>query len=482
MRKITFLLSFLTFSIGFAQVTLEDFEGTTDVTPSNGLGSANIIANTTGSGTAGNVLEVISAASGQPWQQANVIMLNNTMDLTTDKTVSVDVYSMTAINILSRIEDQLFTPAAGFATSDAQHNGTGWETLSFDFTELPDGGTSANAEYSFIAFFPSWVGGAAGNNGVNNNWNDPVDGITFLVDNITAVAGTALPIPTCSDGIMNQDETGVDCGGVCSPCAVPPTVAAPAPPSRAAADVASIYTATGGPYANIAVDTYDTGWCPGTTTEIMVAGNATQQVTGLGCEGVEFISGRFDATTFTHFHIDIFTTSDTFDASFNVKFSNWNGGGGEANALEFSFTNASSPALPAVNPGTWISYDIPLSSFTEVTNGDRNDLVQFIITSNLGTVYYDNLYLHKNTTLGIEDDLKLAFNVFPNPSLSSWTVRTESINMSSIKVFDVLGKNVLSLTPNKTETVIDGSSLKSGLYFAQIKTDSGISSVKLIKK
>ena len=63
MRKITFLLSFLTFSIGFAQVTLEDFEGTTDVTPSNGLGSANIIANTTGSGTAGNVLEVISAAS-----------------------------------------------------------------------------------------------------------------------------------------------------------------------------------------------------------------------------------------------------------------------------------------------------------------------------------------------------------------------------------------------------------------------------------
>ncbi|HBT08660.1 MAG TPA: hypothetical protein DEB18_03530, partial [Leeuwenhoekiella sp.] len=24
--------------------------------------------------------------------------------------------------------------------------------------------------------------------------------------------------PTCSDGIMNGDETGVDCGGSCMPC------------------------------------------------------------------------------------------------------------------------------------------------------------------------------------------------------------------------------------------------------------------------
>jgi hypothetical protein len=28
--------------------------------------------------------------------------------------------------------------------------------------------------------------------------------------------------PTCSDGIQNQDETGVDCGGVCGACGSPP--------------------------------------------------------------------------------------------------------------------------------------------------------------------------------------------------------------------------------------------------------------------
>jgi hypothetical protein len=31
------------------------------------------------------------------------------------------------------------------------------------------------------------------------------------------------PDPTCNDGIQNGDETGVDCGGSCDPCAVSAT-------------------------------------------------------------------------------------------------------------------------------------------------------------------------------------------------------------------------------------------------------------------
>lgn len=28
------------------------------------------------------------------------------------------------------------------------------------------------------------------------------------------------PEPTCTDGIQNGDETGIDCGGTCDPCEV----------------------------------------------------------------------------------------------------------------------------------------------------------------------------------------------------------------------------------------------------------------------
>ncbi|MEY4938239.1 MAG: hypothetical protein RIS64_4600, partial [Bacteroidota bacterium] len=98
---------------------------------------------------------------------------------------------------------------------------------------------------------------------------------------------------------------------------------------------------------------------------------------------------------FTHFHMDIWTDTPTVDKSFNIKFSNWAGGAGEANAIEYSTTNANFLTNP--NPGTWISLDIPLTSFLPINGSDRSDLVQFVISSDLGTVYYDNLYLHKNT-------------------------------------------------------------------------------------
>ena len=67
-------------------------------------------------------------------------------------------------------------------------------------------------------------------------------------------------------------------------------------------------------------------------------------------------------------------------------------------------------------------------------------------------------------------------------SKNSWTVKTSNIKMSTIKVYDILGKNVLSLTPNASEAAINGSSLKAGLYFAQISTLSGTTSLKLVKQ
>ena len=33
--------------------------------------------------------------------------------------------------------------------------------------------------------------------------------------------GSCDPCPTCNDGVMNGDETGVDCGGSCDPCGTP---------------------------------------------------------------------------------------------------------------------------------------------------------------------------------------------------------------------------------------------------------------------
>lgn len=484
MKKITLLFLFLTVSLGYSQVVLEDFEGaapTVDLT--NGLGSATITTDRA-AGPNGNVLEIISASTGDPWQQADLIMQNNLIDLTTTKTVDVDIYSTTAINILARGEDKVFNTAPVTA-ADMMHNGTGWETLTFNFNDPKDGQSAANGQYSQISFFTCWVGNNAGNNGDNNNWNDATSGITFYVDNITAVAGTALPIPTCTDGIQNQGETGVDCGGPCAACPVPPTTPAPTPPARPAADVVSIYSdayTTG-----ITFDAFDANWCGSPAyTEVMISGNNTlQKSAGIECHGINFESDRQDLSGFTHLHFDFYTTdTDLVGDVFNTKLVDWG----------FAPTNASQTALevlvntgtnPAIVANTWISVDMDITSLGGSVFGNltRTDVAEFgITTAFVDNVWYDNIYLHKNTLLSTEDFNKITFNVYPNPTQNNWTIKTANVQMETISVFDVLGKQVLTLSPDDSEVKVDASNLKSGLYFAQIKTEAGINSIKLIKE
>ncbi len=64
------------------------------------------------------------------------------------------------------------------------------------------------------------------NNTIANNWNSYINNGNFLHGgpNLLSDLGiTSGPTPTCSDGIQNGDETGVDCGGSCQPCQTPPT-------------------------------------------------------------------------------------------------------------------------------------------------------------------------------------------------------------------------------------------------------------------
>ncbi len=73
------------------------------------------------------------------------------------------------------------------------------------------------------------------------------------------------------------------------------------------------------------------------------------------------------------------------------------------------------------------------------------------------------------------------FKVFPNPSSDKWNVSSNAI-VDSVVVYDVLGKQVMTLSPNTNDVVIDGSSLNPGMYFAQINGTNGSKTVKLIKQ
>ena len=108
---------------------------------------------------------------------------------------------------------------------------------------------------------------------------------------------------------------------------------------------------------------------------------------------------------------------------------------------------------------------------------------KFAFAGGLAVTKYFSYVVGDNCALGINDDTaKAAFKVFPNPAKNHWMVKTQNIKITSIQLFDVLGKKVLSMSPNTTDATINGASLKAGLYFAKITTVNGVSSIKLVKE
>ena len=100
-----------------------------------------------------------------------------------------------------------------------------------------------------------------------------------------------------------------------------------------------------------------------------IAGNAAKKYSNLVYAGIEFGSAPIDATTMTHFHADVWAPSGNV---FRIKLVDFgaNGifAGGDDKEQELTFNNSSVPALQF---GTWTSFDIPLSDFTNMTTPRR---------------------------------------------------------------------------------------------------------------
>ena len=132
----------------------------------------------------------------------------------------------------------------------------------------------------------------------------------------------------------------------------------------------------------------------------------------------------------------------------------------------------------------WTSVFIPLSHYSS-QGVNLQDLFQYNFVDNggVGTIFIDNIYFTSESNLSVKDFNLSNIEVYPNPTKSKWFLKTSNEIISSVKIYDVLGKKIMTLSTNSNTVSIDSHSLKSGLYFAQIRMLSGsIGSLKLIKK
>ena len=213
-----------------------------------------------------------------------------------------------------------------------------WEELTFDFYSA-----IGNTSYGKIVIIPDNLARTEAN-------------ITYF-DNITFTAGVA---------------------------PVGPSVAAPTPPTRDAADVVSFYSDA---YATAAMEEYFPSWIVGTVSDNPINGNNTWKMDGLGFAALANYGG-IDLSTMEKMYIDYYTTQDVVGAKLFVKLVDTNDDPNQELLLD----------LGAVTAGSWQTVEIDLSA-QNTANIDLSTLTQFLIdpSTDGDTFFIDNWYFAKGS-------------------------------------------------------------------------------------
>ncbi|MFM8281175.1 MAG: glycosyl hydrolase family 16 [Bacteroidota bacterium] len=159
-------------------------------------------------------------------------------------------------------------------------------------------------------------------------------------------------------------------------------------------DVISLYSNA---YTNVPIDTWNTYWQYSTTQSSFIKINNDDVIRyfNLNFVGVEFSTNQINASSMTHFHVDIWTPDETaLPNNVKVKLIDFGAnavyGGGDDVAHEISITS------PTLLSKQWVSLDIPLSAFTGLTT--TSHLAQLVFSGSVTNLFVDNVYLYKKST------------------------------------------------------------------------------------
>jgi hypothetical protein len=325
------------------------------------------------------------------------------------------------------------------------------------------------------------------------------DGGTILIDNIE-VRAQGSGGPTCSDGIQNGMETGVDCGGPdCPPCTAPGEVNFDAATFGSGVGFMNVFDNPKD--GSVGAFQFASGW--GIPDLVSIVGASTIELkpnrigdTNIYWQTENVLEGN-KLMEANHFVEDPSLRGTNISFSGNI-ISNTLGDPGnnlsfDHQAIVFIKVFSSDFSTLFVNE----SIPIPASgNFTitaDATAYNTDEVIQYgfqVLGPNINSNFSNNFDADYNAlgsivigppVLSIDDvttDSK--FTIFPNPTKGNWNLSSNN-NINTVVVYDILGKQVLSLKPYSNEVVLDASSLRTGIYIAKIEGDNGYKTIKLVK-
>jgi hypothetical protein len=121
----------------------------------------------------------------------------------------------------------------------------------------------------------------------------------------------------------------------------------------------------------------------------------------------------------------------------------------------------------------------------DALTGTVTNLSEADYTFQSGEATYSKRFkvVFENGALGIEDNAISHISLYPNPTEGQLNIASPNAAISSVTIFDLQGRKVVSEVFTENNNVqIDISDLNSAMYFVDIKTDAGTVTKRLIKK
>lgn len=268
------------------------------------------------------------------------------IDLSVDQAIKMNFWSESAIDILMKLEEG----TAGAVETVVSHGGTGWESITFNF--------SSEAQYSRLTFFVDGPGTTAG---------------TFFFDDVEQTERLVIPVL--------------------------PTIGAPAP-TQEAANVISVYSDV---YTDVARDGFNL-YGAAAFEEVQIAGNSVLKYTATSAGGGTFQvielggANQIDAAGagMTNFRFDIWFPNELNPSSdFLMKLVDFGATTSEA------LLNVNGASNPPISQGSWLQFDFPFSELQSKGLAGSSNIQQVVIDLvNSGEVYIDNIYFYKTGSGG----------------------------------------------------------------------------------
>jgi len=321
------------------------------------------------------------------------------------------------------------------------------------------------------------------------------------------VSISGAPSPTCSDGIQNQGESGIDCGGPCSACPPPPTCSDGIQnQNETGIDCGGTCPACPEGDSTILLASYfETGW----DSWIDGGPDAARASTSNAWEGQYAIELADNSGAQSSMTSPIFNLSDAVGLQINFHFKAVSMESGEDFWVQYKNGSGAWTTIGSFvsgsnfTNGNFYSASLTVPNFIPTSAGslriqcdasDNNDQIfidevtilklsgaQFIESGLIVQQVFDPVIVSSQY-----EEIEKEVVLFPNPANDVLLVQLPlpaGMNMF-MQIFDVTGHRVLEKT-TESEVVLqklDVSALPQGMYFLQVVSNGRVTSMNKFAK